>query len=142
MPALDLPIITRDLQKLDTWLGELRSALETDDAGAYHVLRGVLHVVRDRLTVDEATDLGAQLPSMMRGIYYESWAPARTPTTERKEAQFFGKLAAATGRAGVAGAQADFAAVIATLQRHLDPGVLRHVHDMLPAEVQAHWPSA
>jgi uncharacterized protein (DUF2267 family) len=40
------------------------------------VLRAVLHNLRDRLTINEAADLGDQLPMLIRGIYYEAWHPA------------------------------------------------------------------
>jgi len=34
-------------------------------------LSAVLHALRDRLTVSEAAQLGAQLPMLVRGFYYE-----------------------------------------------------------------------
>src|SRR3977135_937997 len=46
---------------------------------SYDALRAVLHALRDRLTVDEAADLGAQLPMLIRGISYEGWDPSRAP---------------------------------------------------------------
>jgi uncharacterized protein (DUF2267 family) len=46
---------------------------------SYHALKGVLAALRDRLTVEEAADLGAQLPTLVRGIYYEGWNPAQVP---------------------------------------------------------------
>ena len=47
----------------------------------------MLHTLRDRLTVDVAAKLAAQLPTLIRGIYYEDWDPSRTPyqsTTSRR----------------------------------------------------------
>lgn len=35
----------------------------------------VLQTLRDQLPVNEATDLGAQLPTLIRGIYYDQWRP-------------------------------------------------------------------
>ncbi|MFD8561704.1 DUF2267 domain-containing protein [Streptosporangium canum] len=46
---------------------------------SYSALRVVLHVLRDRLTVDEVARLGSQLPMLTRGIYYGSWDPRRLP---------------------------------------------------------------
>jgi hypothetical protein len=41
------------------------------------VLGGMLHVLRDRLTIQEAVQPGAQLPMLIRGLYWEGWDPAR-----------------------------------------------------------------
>ncbi len=46
---------------------------------SYQLVRAVLHALRDRLTVDEAADLAAQLPMLLRGIFFEGWVPARVP---------------------------------------------------------------
>ena len=42
-------------------------------------LRAVLHALRDRLPVAEAAHLGAQLPMLVRGFYYDCWKPAGAP---------------------------------------------------------------
>jgi uncharacterized protein (DUF2267 family) len=46
---------------------------------SYNALRAVLHALRDRLTVDEAAQFAAQLPMLVRGIYYDGWDPSRVP---------------------------------------------------------------
>jgi uncharacterized protein (DUF2267 family) len=46
---------------------------------SYAALRAVLHALRDRLTVEEAAQLGAQLPMLVRGIYYHGWDPTDVP---------------------------------------------------------------
>ena len=42
-------------------------------------LKVTLHALRDRLSIGEAAQLGAQLPMMIRGLFYESWRPAGKP---------------------------------------------------------------
>lgn len=65
------------IQKTNIWLKEVMDELESDDRHrAYLALRSVLHSLRDRLTVEEATDLGAQLPILVRGFYYDAWNPS------------------------------------------------------------------
>jgi len=52
---------------------------------SYGALRAALHALRDRLTVDEAAQLAAQLPLLVRGIYYEGWDPSRVPIRMDRE---------------------------------------------------------
>jgi uncharacterized protein (DUF2267 family) len=52
---------------------------------SYAALRAVLHALRDRLTVEEAAQLGAQLPILVRGVYYGDWDPSRVPMRQSRE---------------------------------------------------------
>jgi uncharacterized protein (DUF2267 family) len=58
---------------------------------SYHALKAVLHALRDRLTVEEASDLAAQLPTLVRGLYYEGWKPAKVPVKMHGE-EFLGRV--------------------------------------------------
>ena len=42
-------------------------------------MRAVLHAMRDRLTVDETAHFAAQLPMLVKGVYYDGWDPSRVP---------------------------------------------------------------
>jgi len=46
---------------------------------AYKGLRAVLQTVRVRLPLDLAVHFGAQLPMLVRGLYYEGWEPSKGP---------------------------------------------------------------
>jgi uncharacterized protein (DUF2267 family) len=62
------------------WLADLARALDTEDRRfAYRVLRAWLHALRDRLTVEGAVAFAAQLPELLRGVYYDGWQPHRAP---------------------------------------------------------------
>src|SRR3979409_1993907 len=68
---------------------------------SYAALRGVLHALRDRLTVEEAAQFGAQLPMLVRGLYYEGWDPSKTPVKLRRD-EFVGRFAREAGLADFA----------------------------------------
>lgn len=73
-------IIERSAEKANIWLQDVASELGDGDLQhSYRVLRAVLHVLRDRLTIEVAAKLAAQLPTLIRGIYYEDWDPSRKP---------------------------------------------------------------
>ncbi len=42
---------------------------------AYRILRAGLHALRDQLDTPEAVHLSAQLPLLLRGVYFEGWVP-------------------------------------------------------------------
>lgn len=55
----------------------------TERPRALHALRAGLHAIRDRLPAAEVVDLGAQLPTLIRGFDYEGWTLANDPTRMR-----------------------------------------------------------
>lgn len=69
-------VIERSVEKTHTRLNELAEELDTEDTQApYRILRAFLYAVRDRLTVEESAQLAAQMPHLIRGIYYEGSVP-------------------------------------------------------------------
>lgn len=132
--------IDRTVQKADIWLKELREELHTDDPQfAYQALRSVLHSLRDRLPVDEATDLGAQLPVLVRGIYYEGWKPAGKPQKIRSREEFLQQISSGLVSAGPNDPARIAAAVFSVLERHVSDGEIEDVRHNLPEELRHLW---
>src|SRR5687768_3605109 len=82
------------IQKTHFWLNELAQELDWDDRHrALTALRVTLAALRDRLSLEEVAQLGAQLPLVVRGLYYEGWDPSGKPLKERRKAQFLAPIA-------------------------------------------------
>jgi len=93
MGSMAEELFSETLQKTQVWLDELGDELDWDHpAGLLAALRAALHSLRDRLTPAEAAQLGAQLPLLIRGIYYDGWRPAAQPWKERHAEGFVARV--------------------------------------------------
>lgn len=129
-------IIERSVEKAHIWLDEVAGQLGSDDRWqAYRVLRAYLHAVRDRLTVDEAAQLAAQLPDLIRGIYYEGWKPSATPVKYRGFAEFLDRVAADAGLGGETAASYAVSAAADVLRRHVSAGEIDDIRAQLPEDL-------
>lgn len=52
---------------------------------SYLALRTVLHAIRDRLPADVAVNFSAQLPLLVKGIYFDGWQPENKPVKMHRE---------------------------------------------------------
>jgi uncharacterized protein (DUF2267 family) len=94
MRAAGLESIDHTVQLTHIWINDLDSRLGWENKHrSYRLLRTVLQALRDWLPVNEAAGLGAQLPELLRGVYYEHWRPATTPVKHRKKAEFLARIA-------------------------------------------------
>jgi uncharacterized protein (DUF2267 family) len=131
-----IEVIDTTVQKTYRWLHELSD--ELDGIGrrrAYHVLRGVLHTLRDRLLVDEAAHLGAQLPLLIRGIYYESWDPSHKPEKLTVE-EFLARVRTEAMLEPDIQPEDASRAVVRLLYAHIAPGEVDQALDMLPRDIR------
>ena len=131
----------RTVQKTNEWLGELRTDLGWEDQHrAYAALKAVLHALRDRLTVEEAVELGAQLPMLVRGFYYEGWRPAGKPRKERHLDEFLAHVEGELGRRSPQPLEPVVEAVFRLLDHRITAGEIEDVKGILPREVRTLWP--
>jgi uncharacterized protein (DUF2267 family) len=137
MPSTHPSILERSVEKTNVWLKDLCTELESDDRQyAYHVLRAFLHALRDRIPINESAQLAAQLPMLIRGLYYESWTPSRTPQTYHDVREFLDRVAAEAGLAGETEASFAASAAARVLRAHVSSGELEDVISVLPPPVR------
>jgi uncharacterized protein (DUF2267 family) len=132
--------LSHAVQQTQVWLKELRDNGDlADEAAAYSVLRAVLHQLRDRLTPDEAVNFAAQLPLIVRGVYFEGWQPRRTPEKVRSKADFLDGVAIKLRPHPIV-AEPAVRDVFALLAYHCDEGEIADIIAQLPGELKALWP--
>lgn len=140
MSADRVKVLDRTLEKTNQILDEVLSDLpEGDREFAWATLRAVLHALRDRLVPDEAIHLSAQLPMLIRGIFFEGWKPSATPNRIRSGDAFLDDVRVRLMRPSLAPETA-VRAVFAMLDRHVDRGEIEDVKGSLPAEIRSFWP--
>ncbi len=142
MSITGLEVFDTTLQKTHLWLKEIVTELEWqhNPSWAYLALRTVLHALRDHLTIEEATDLGAQLPMLIRGFYYEGWTLTGKPIKDRHADEFFVQIAQAFREDARIDPEKVARAVFRVLSRHITAGELGDVIQNLPAPLRALWP--
>ena len=129
-------------QKSLKWIDDLDQIMGRDNrVEAYQALRAVMHTIRDRLTVEEGAELSAQLPMIIRGMYYEGWDPSRLPVELRKREEFLDYVRAKLGDASqVIPADEAVKDVFALFDKHITQGEIEDVRQMLPQDFASFWP--
>jgi uncharacterized protein (DUF2267 family) len=137
MSDVEPSIIERSVEKAHIWLKEVAEELGVEDHRyAYRALRAVLHALRDRLTVDVAAKLAAQLPTLIRGIYYEDWDPSRTPLPIHDVDAFLDHVVREGHMAGETEASLAVTAVARVLREHVSEGEIDDVLAVLPDKLK------
>jgi uncharacterized protein (DUF2267 family) len=134
--------IDHAVQDANVWLKAVMEKLPgCDRHSAYLALRATLHALRDRLDPNSASHLGAQLPTLIRGIYYDGWYMAGTPTRERHKDLFLAH--AHKDLVGWNDTDVELAvrAVFELLWEKIDLGEVAKVMGMFPAELRELWRS-
>ena len=139
MSATQPDVLDRSVEKAHIWLNDLAEELDNggDRREAYRVLRAFLHTLRDRLTIEESAHLAAQLPVLLRGIYYEGWRPSRTPLHYRDPVEFVDRVRVEAGLHGDTEASFAVRAAASVLRRHVSPGEIDGVVRTLPESLRS-----
>ena len=137
MPALGLKIIDQTVHTTNLWINELDSRVGWDHPQrSYRLLRAVLHALRDHLSVDEAVQLGAQMPTLIRGIYYDGWNPSKGPVKMRSAADFTGAVQKEFETDPLGDADIAIRSVIWLLRQHISEGEMDQVEQVFTTDIR------
>jgi|SRR5690348_8033270 len=142
MNSTGIESIDHSVQLARLWIKELDALAGWENTSrTYRLLRAVLQAVRDWLPPDEAADLGAQLPVLLRGVYYEHWRPAATPVKQRDKASFIGRIDRSFALDPLGDSAESVSLVFRFLARKISSGEIEHVRHDLPSDLRALWPA-
>lgn len=141
MSAVGLESLEHSVQLTHIWINDLDERLGWNNKPrAYRLLKAVLHALRDWLQINAAVDLAAQIPTPLRGAYYEQWQPAAVPGRKRTKADFLARVEQSfeadplphTGQAVIG--------VFELLSERITAGEIDDVRRALPADLRDFWP--
>lgn len=141
MSASGLEVLDTAVQKTNVWLKDLMGSLETADRHqAYIALKVTLHELRDRLSIEETAQLGAQLPLIVRGLYYEGWRPGGKQDRASSWETFMKPVYLALCQDGSWTPEEVVSSVFDVLSRHVSGGEIDDVISQLPRDIRSLWP--
>lgn len=127
------------LQATESWVDDLMLSLGWHDRHrTWLALLATLHALRDCLGRDEAIHVGAQLPPLLRGFYYEGWHPHTRGPTSRSA--FLGRILDGMHHDVAVDAEQVARAVMALLATRMSGAELEDAKAATPAGIHNLWP--
>jgi len=143
MSTQKIPSFDNSLQKTQAWIQELDAKLQWGDLHkSYKALRVTLHTLRDRLPLSEVVQLGAQLPMLVRGFYYDGWRPLRTPQVKLNKKEFLSAIEDEFRDEVGLDAEKVCKAVFYTIEMRVSPGECGDIASVLPRDLRELWIAA
>ena len=125
----------------DDWIDDLMRRLGWHDRErAYVALVTALHALRDALPRDEAVYVGAQMPALLRGLYYEGWHPGARGTAKSRNA-FLGRIHDGVHRDPAIDVEQVARAAFALLAARMRVAELEDAKAATPKALHNLWPS-
>jgi uncharacterized protein (DUF2267 family) len=148
MTTSSIEVFDTTVQKTYERLRDIASELGIENRRhAYLALRGTLHAIRDFLPINESAQFSAQLPMLVRGVYFEGWHPARTPEEDRSVESFLSRVDGALERAlwneeETFTSEEAVRAVLRVISDRVSSGEMEQVRHVLPEHVRELWPES
>jgi len=142
MSSTGLDVLDKSLQTTHIWLNEIMAEHGDDRRVAWHILGAVLHALRDRLPAELAAHLAAELPLVVRGLYYDQYEPSKQPDVTRSLDDFLQRVQEELKMTRPVDSKDATRTVFHVIAHHVDLGQSAKVRDALPKDVQALWPES
>jgi uncharacterized protein (DUF2267 family) len=128
------------IQKTNEWIEDIREEIGCmDKEEAYLALSSTLHALRDRLMPEEAIDLGAQLPVLIRGIYYDGYTMSGKPLKIRSKDDFVALVGRELRRNPELDPEGAAEGVFAVLDKKISKGEIKDIKSQLPKDIKELW---
>jgi uncharacterized protein (DUF2267 family) len=140
MSANGIDVFDKTLQTTNIWLDEIMEDIGPDRKTAWRALAVVLQKLRNRLPVGLAANLGAQLPILVRGIYYDQFRPDQLPVECETIEQFCAEVGEWLQDNRPVDPEQAVRSVFGVLSRHISEGEIGNVVQALPESIRKAWP--
>ncbi|GAB3145982.1 DUF2267 domain-containing protein [Micromonospora sonneratiae] len=120
-------LILKDIEQAYGWSKDRRHQ-------SYAAMRTVLHLLRDRLPVQESVEFAAQLPVLIRGIYFEGWDPSLVPIKLNRE-EFLFEVRQGFPLEVEGGVENLVRTVLNALRRHITEGEWDDIRSNVPKDL-------
>jgi uncharacterized protein (DUF2267 family) len=135
-------VFERTTHEAHEWVNDLAGRTGwSNEREVLRLLRTVLTKIRDHLPVNEMAQFSAQLPMLVRGMFFEGWQPKLTPVQERHAEDFIAAVDAQVGDVIDYQGPSDIKAVFNVINAHISRGEVEDVRACLPQELRDLWPA-
>lgn len=139
MTHTEVGLFNTTVEESRSWLHDVMQETGLDHHYALQALRGVLHALRDEITADQSGHFAAQMPMLIRGMYFEGWDPSRAPAADQDAERFIERVRMEfAGYAQAVDHQQVIRGVLHALERRM-PAVCDKIKHTLPKRLRALW---
>jgi uncharacterized protein (DUF2267 family) len=142
MSASRIHVFDSHVDTANRWIKQLIESLDLssdEQPRALHALRAGLHAIRDRLPAAEVLGLSAQLPVVIRGVFFEGWTLSKDPTRIRDRESMIERVARELAPDTRLDASDVLRAVMLLLVEHVSHGEIEHMLATFPKPIATLW---
>lgn len=141
MSATGLEALEHSIKLTHEWINELDQQLGWNNKRrAFRLLRVTLQILRDAMSPAEIADFAAQLPTLLRGSFYEHWRPGAAKDLSTLTA-FLAPVYDVFRDDPLEDAEGSIMTCLDLVARRISTGEVAQVFRSLPPQIRALWPS-